>query len=145
MAYNYFPQTYQTPAYYPAQANAFQTQPSVGVSQPNTQSSLIWVQGEGAAKSYPVAPNQTVALWDSESQTIYLKSADASGMPNMRILDYDIRDNAPKTAEISSKSDFATREDITYLKDELSSLKSKYERIDKMLSKGRNKEQSDGK
>ena len=74
--------------------NPYMQQPQ----QPPTQS-LIWVQGEAGAKSYLVAPGQTVALWDSENQTIYLKSADASGMPSMRILDYKIRDamNAPKS------------------------------------------------
>ena len=41
---------------------------------------IIWVQGESGAKSYLVAPNSTVQLWDSESHTIYLKSADASGI-----------------------------------------------------------------
>lgn len=145
MAYNYFPQNYQTPAYYPVQSNAYPTQGNVGQPQANAQNALIWVQGEGAAKSYPVAPNQTVPLWDSESQTIYLKSADASGMPNLRILDYEIRNSAPKSPEISAQSDFATREDIVYLKDELSSLKAKFERIDKIISRAKSKEQNDGK
>jgi hypothetical protein len=62
-------------------------------AQPNSQP-LIWVQGEAAAKSYLVAPGQTVPLWDSERQTIYLKSADNSGMPSMRVLDYTIRGEA---------------------------------------------------
>lgn len=53
---------------------------------------MIQVQGEGAAKAYNVAPGNTVPLWDSESQTIYVKSVDASGFPTMRILDYTIRD-----------------------------------------------------
>ncbi len=82
MAYNnYFPMGYQQQQYYP--------------QQPQTQqvnSSIIWVQGEAGAKSYLVAPNTTVQLWDSENQVIYLKSADASGMPSMKVLDYKIRD-----------------------------------------------------
>ena len=59
---------------------------------PAQQSGITWVQGEAGAKSYLVAPNATVQLWDSEAQTIYLKSADASGMPTMKILDYTIRE-----------------------------------------------------
>ena len=89
MAYNYFPQTYQQPVYYPQQT---QPQPQ----QAQTQS-LIWVQGEAGAKSYLVAPNSTVTLWDSEAQTIYIKSADASGMPSIRTLVYTIRGGEPKT------------------------------------------------
>lgn len=65
------------------------------VSAPQQNSSIIWVQGEAGAKSYLVAPNTTVQLWDSERQTIYLKSADASGMPSIKTLDYTIRSEAP--------------------------------------------------
>ena len=80
MAYNPFPVGYQpTQFYYPQQQQAQQSQP-----QPAQQSNgIIWVQGEAGAKSYLVAPNTTVQLWDSESDVIYLKSADASGMPSM--------------------------------------------------------------
>lgn len=93
MAYNnYFPQ------YFP------QFQPMVGTqmsspNQPQQQSGIIWVQGEAGAKSYLVAPNTTVQLWDSEAQVIYLKSADASGMPSMKIIDYTIRNAAPNTQQ----------------------------------------------
>jgi len=38
-------------------------------------------------------------LWDSEAQVIYLKSADASGMPSMKIIDYTIRNAAPTTQQ----------------------------------------------
>lgn len=56
---------------------------------------IIWVQGEAGAKAYPVANGSTVALWDSENQTIYLKSVDMSGMPSMRVIDYTERGGAP--------------------------------------------------
>ena len=52
------------------------------------QNQMIWVQGESGAKSYMVAAGNSVPLWDSERQTIYIKSCDASGMPSMRVLDY---------------------------------------------------------
>jgi len=120
MAYNYFP--YQ---YYPMQNNAFQ---NVGNVAPNAQSNgIIWVQGEAGAKSYMVAPNTTVQLWDSESQTIYLKSADASGMPSMRIIDYTIRDNTPKTPNLSPQSDYVTRSELQSVLDELNALKAKFD------------------
>ena len=76
MAYfNGFPSIYQ-PVYSQYQQPMIQNQ--------NQQNGVIWVQGEAGAKSYMVAPNQTVQLWDSEDQVIYLKSADASGMPQER-------------------------------------------------------------
>ena len=110
MAYNYFPQTYQMPTYYPQQA---QPQPT----QPPTQS-LIWVQGEAGAKSYLVAPNSTVTLWDSEAQTIYIKSADATGMPSIRTLDYSIRGSEPKATV-----NYATEADFDQLKKEIDEIK----------------------
>lgn len=120
MAYNYFPQTYQQAAYYPTQ---MQPQPQ---PQQNTNS-LIWVQGEGAAKSYLVAPGNTVALFDNESQTIYIKSADASGMPSMRVLDYTFRESTPQKAKISPQNDYATKEDVSSIRKELDALRAKLE------------------
>lgn len=93
------------------------------IPQPQPQSNgLIWVQGEAGAKSYLVAPNNTLPLWDSEAQVIYLKSADASGMPSMKILDYTIRDAniAPKTPLNEKEVEYVTREELTALKEELS-------------------------
>lgn len=110
MAYNYYPAGYN---YYPQYQN-------------NQQSGIIWVQGEAGAKSYMVAPNSTVQLWDSESQTIYLKSADASGMPSMRIIDYTIRDNAHKTPNLAANSDFVTKDELQTVIDELNALKAKF-------------------
>lgn len=123
MAYNnYFPAGYQPMQYYP------QNQQQM-VPQQQTQqniSSLTWVQGEGAAKSYLVAPGSTVALFDNESQTIYIKSADASGMPSMRILDYTFRDSAPQNKAVLSESDFAKQSDVDYLKGEIEALRAKF-------------------
>ena len=121
MAYNnYFPAGYQT--YYP-QYNMQQSQ----MQQNPQQSGIIWVQGEAGAKSYMVAPNTTVQLWDSESQTIYLKSADASGMPSMRIIDYTIRDNNLKTPNLNPQNDFATKDELRSVIEEINNLKAKFE------------------
>lgn len=114
MAYNSgFPMAYQP--YYPIQNNSYPNQITVAPSQPTQNNGIIWVQGEAGAKSYLVAPNNTVQLWDSESQTIYLKSADASGMPTMKILDYSIRDNSvPNATPVMATpvNDYVTREEF---------------------------------
>lgn len=116
MAYNpYFPTNYQQIV---PQAYAPQQQPQ--------QSGLIWVQGEAGAKSYMVAPNQTVTLWDSEAQVIYLKSADASGMPSIKALDYTIRDNTAKSPEIQPTASFATKDEVIALQKEINALKAKF-------------------
>ena len=48
---------------------------------------MIWVQNEMEAANYLVAPNSAVTLWDSNSPVVYLKQADASGKPSMKIYD----------------------------------------------------------
>ena len=107
--YNGFPATYQP--LYPVQQPVVQTPPA----QQTGGNSIIWVQGEAAAKSYLVAPNTTVQLWDSEEKVIYLKSADASGMPSMKILDYTIRGDAntvqAPAAELATKDELRALED----------------------------------
>lgn len=85
--------------------------------QPDT-GGIIWVQGEAGAKAYLVAPGNTVQLWDSENQVIYLKSADMSGMPSMRVLDYTERNAAqpaPQQApqiQLPDLSNFITRDEL---------------------------------
>ena len=113
MAYNsYFPASYQ-PLYYQPQYQPQQPQP-VQMQQPQQQPSsfsssnqsngLIWVQGEAGAKSYLVAPNNTVMLMDSESEQFFLKSADASGMPlPLRVFKYsEVSKSQNETAKIGS-------------------------------------------
>ena len=133
MAYfNGFPATY-TPYYTPI---APVQQPAQPV-QPSVQGGVIWVSGEAGAKSYLVAPNTTVQLWDSESQTIYLKSADGSGMPSMKILDYTVRDsvknglNSPLTADRDNLSGYATKTEIQAISAEITALQKRIERMEK--------------
>ena len=119
MAYNsFFPAGYQ-----PAQIVYPQNQQQ----QPQQNGGRIYVQGEESAKSYLVAPNQCVELWDTESQTIYLKSADASGIPSIRILDYTYRESMPKSKEGLDMGAFATKEDVDVLKGEIASLRANIE------------------
>lgn len=125
MANNYyFPQGYQ-PAYYPQMQQM--TQPQMQ-AQPQQQAStdIKWVQGEAGAKSYMVAPNTSVTLWDSESQVIYIKSANASGLPTMTVIDYTIRSDASHNRPDLSQSDFATKEDVSLLREEIESLRAKF-------------------
>lgn len=142
--FNPYPVTYQNPYY-----NNMIQQPVVQGQQPvgQQQNSVVqantgitWVQGEAGAKSYLVAPNTTVQLWDSEDQIIYLKSADASGMPSMKIIDYTIRGSNPPVVEASFN------EDNFIHKDEFNALKSKIERLENEVSRMKpRKEHNNGK
>lgn len=137
MAYgNGFPVTYQPiyPQYVPQPQPQVQQQPA----QQAQNNSLIWVSGEAGAKAYLVAPNTTVQLWDSESQTIYLKSADGSGMPTMKILDYIIREQAQQGQAVPTLMHEDVPEYVT--KSELTAFEEKIQKqLDKITVKRREK------
>jgi hypothetical protein len=117
---NMFPMGYQPRQMYYPQQN-------------QNNNSITWVQGLEAAKSYLVAPNTTVQLWDSEAQTIYLKSADASGMPSMKIIDYTIRSEGQNKTSRDEYSEFATKVDVESIRKEIEALSK---RVDLMTEKG---------
>lgn len=140
MAYNNgFPATYQPMYYAPQYQQPMQQTPQM--QQPTPQpvqnsAGIIWVQGEAGAKSYLVAPNNTVQLWDSERQTIYLKSADASGMPSMKALDYTIRDQTPANTPVNASTvqgttmpDYATKADVAALAVEINAIRAQVDNM----------------
>ena len=90
---------------------------------------MIWVQGESGAKSYLIAANNTVVLWDTESPTIYIKTADASGVPSMRILDFKER-NAPNPTPVDSGVQFVTIEQFNELQTKFNELMAKCEALE---------------
>ena len=100
---------------------------------PQTNQGLLWVSGEIGAKSYLVAPNSTVLLMDSDSSKFYIKSADNSGMPNLRIFEYKEITNIPQnTSQVLQESSIDL--DNKYVtRDEYNRLKSQYESISKRL------------
>lgn len=104
MAYNpIFPAIGYNP-YLPPQINL--------PAQTTQQQNIIWVNGKAGADNYQLAPNNSgLPLWDSESQTIYIKSTDQTGKPSMKILDYTIREE--KTIESNqSQPEYLTKEEF---------------------------------
>lgn len=117
MAYNnYYPMNYG----YGQMNNPFPNQ-----NQQQSNNGIIWVVGENGADSYLIAPGQTVMLWDSTAPVIYLKTADNMGRPSKRILDYTERGALAQKAEFSPVSDYATKEDVSLIREEIDSLKAK--------------------
>lgn len=136
MPYPYYPQVYGQNQNYPqAYPQSYpQNYPQVAQAQAPIQpqtTDMNWVQGESGAKGYHVSPNTTVTLWDSESNTIYVKSANAVGVPTITVLDYTIRNEAPKVSG-ESKTNFATVDDIEILKNEIKDLRSRLEHKEKV-------------
>lgn len=133
--YNAFPMTYQ-PMYTQPQYQAYQPQyQQQAPTQPApAQQNIIWVQGEAAARGYLMAPNTTLPLWDSESNTIFLKTTDAAGMPSMKVLDYTIRESAHQAAgngvigpSPAPTQEYAGKAETDAIKAEIESLRAEME------------------
>ena len=115
MAYNnYFPQGYY-PNYYGNQQMPPQGSQMASNAQQSSGSGIIWVQGENAAKAYPVASGQSVLLMDSEDSVMYIKSTDQSGMPQpLRVFEYKEKTGHQNASVIASKpsEDYVSRKEF---------------------------------
>lgn len=95
---------------------------------PIAQGGVQWVSGEQEARGYLIAPNSAVALWDSSSPTVYLKQADASGKPTLKIYDLVERAETPRTAPQEKGVEFVTRKEFDALAALVGELKGKKKR-----------------
>ena len=82
---------------------------------PMAQSGVQWVSGEQEARNWMIAPNAAVALWDSTAPTVYLKQADASGKPTLKIYDLVERTETAPAALQKPGVEFVTREEFDRL------------------------------
>ena len=97
--YPYYYQPYQPPmADQLMQLRQNQYQPNMQQVPQQAAPSIVWVQNEMEAVNYLVAPNSAVTLWDSNAPVVYLKQADASGKPSMKIYDLVERSQRPAQA-----------------------------------------------
>ena len=120
-------------------------QPMVQQMQTPTQTNdMIWVLNENEATSYPVAPNNSVVLWDKNEPIIYVKSVNNQGMPSMRVLYFEERNatpsnsskNAPKTHECTCGSKYATKEQLNAVEGKINDILAMYEELkDKQTTK----------
>lgn len=92
-------------------------------NSPKGSMELLWVLNENEATSYAVAPNNTVVLWDKNNPTIYVKSADAQGVPSMRILDFTER--APSSIKPQDAAQYVRLEDFKTFQEQLTMLSEK--------------------
>ena len=131
MAFNPY---YQNP-YYPQpipdnlmqmrQQQMMQTAPPPVPQNPVATGGVQWVSSEQEARGYLIAPNSAVALWDSSAPTVYLKQADASGKPTLKIYDLVERAETPRTAPTADPVKFVTREEFDALAAVVDGMKGK--------------------
>ncbi len=125
----YFPTTYQPYQMY---------QPQIQQPAQQPQTSIIWVSGEQEAQSYPVAPNNAVALWDSGGSAIYLKQADASGKPSLKAFDLVERTqsaSAGVSPAVGKDAPFATKSELEALAGSVEALKGDLAKIRKAVKR----------
>ena len=112
-------------------AQPMQNAPMPMQNQPTND--FLWVLNENEATSYPVAPNNTVTLWDKNLPTIYIKSVNAQGVPSMRVLDFVERTSATPTPAVvtafNSPNNFVTLDSFNALKGDVEALRSKLDEL----------------
>lgn len=134
MAFNPY---YQNP-YYPQpmpdnlmqmrQQQIMQPAPPPVPQNPVATGGVQWVSSEQEARGYLIAPNSAVALWDSTAPTVYLKQADASGKPTLKIYDLVERVETAPNAPQKPGVEFVTRKEFDALAALVGELKGKKKR-----------------
>ena len=104
-------------------------QPVQAQPQPQQNSGILWVQGESGAKSFVVAPGQSVLLMDSEESKFFIKTADQSGMPlPLRAFTYNevtAEQKSAPAAQPDPDMEFITRKEFDALSKRISALQKK--------------------
>ena len=125
----------QIPLQQPMQQMPMQTPTPFMQSQPTND--MLFVLNENEASAYPVAPNNSVVLWDKNNKTFYIKTANAQGIPSMQIYDFTERtekaQNSPTEHKCTCGDKFATKEQINDLKGKIDDLTAKYEELSKPI------------
>ena len=98
---------------------------------PVAQSGVQWVSGEQEARNWMIAPNAAVALWDSSAPTVYLKQADASGKPTLKVYDLVERLASALDAQKAPAAEYVTRKEFDALAALVSEMKGKKRKEEK--------------
>lgn len=91
------PMGYYNPVIPQEVANMQNQQPQMPMMQNTLTNDMLFVLNETEATAYPVAPNNSVTLWDKNKDTVYIKSVNMQGVPSMRVLDYKERSTENST------------------------------------------------
>lgn len=125
MALNSYYPTYSNPYQTAYQQNPYlQQTPQMIQPQQTAQPSINWVSGDREAAAYPVAPNNAVALWSQSEPVVYLKQADATGKPSMKIYDLVERTQSVSAPLKDNAPAYATKDELDELRDELKNLRT---------------------
>ena len=127
--------TYGMP-YQPYMSQAQQSQPNLNNMYQQQQAQMnqyAFVNGIEGAKSFQLAPNQTMMLMDSDSPVCYMKSSNSMGQSTLRyfklteVTENDLRAQSTQQAA-KSNVDYALKTDIDILSNRLDELAKKVEK-----------------
>ena len=124
----YYPQPMPDNLMQMRQQQMMQPAPPPVPQNPVATGGVQWVSSEQEARGYLIAPNSAVALWDSTAPTVYLKQADASGKPTLKIYDLVERAETAPNAPQKPGAEFVTREEFDRLAALVGEIKGKKKR-----------------
>lgn len=136
MSYGNYAPFYRGGYFNPMQAPMAEQQPYQAPIQPapipaQQNNGMLFVLNENEASSYPVAPNNSVVLWDRDNKTFYIKTANAQGIPSMQVYDFTERAEIPKNEHTEHKCTcgerFVTKEVFEEFKTKIEGLINKQE------------------
>lgn len=99
-------------------------QQSIPQQQPVTNSEIQWVKGIEGAKSYQVQPGTSIILMDSESQTFFIKSANAAGIPEIHA--YSFKEIYEINGQVISQA-YVPQKEFAQLKSQFDELQAQLE------------------
>lgn len=104
--------------------------PQQNANVPQQTNQYAFVNGIEGAKSYPMQPNQTVLLMDSESSVCYMKQSNALGQSTLRyfklseVTEQDIRNLSVKSEKVID-NDYVLKSDYNALLKRISDIEAK--------------------
>lgn len=144
---NYQPNNYQQPTYQPNnyQSNMNYQNQSQLFGQSSQQPpqyqpvahKLMYVSGLEGARAFIVEPNKTVYLMDSESQTMFIKSADKDGRFYLKAFELNEvgLDTIGRSKDDKMVEDYVTRNELNEFKNnffnELNNLSNELKKVQK--------------
>lgn len=99
MPYNPYPSYPYPQSYYPQQP----------------QQTYAFVNGIEGAKSYPMQPNQTVMLMDSENPIAYMKQSNGMGQATLKYYRLVETSESELKGQVAKQTDFVSKADFDIL------------------------------
>ena len=103
-------------------------------TQQNGQGVISITGGEETALNYPLNPNSTALLISTDTNEMFMKSVDVSGMTNV-FRAFDLKEKMPqyqtKYMEQNLNENYVTKDDFNKLHDEIAELKKFFDDLSK--------------